>query len=715
MIRRHRPRYTFFRPTIELLEDRCLPSTVANLLDNGPGSLRQALMDTPAGGTVDFQPGLTGTITLTMGGLVIANDLTVSGPGAGAITVSGNHASRVFVVGAGSTVGIAGLTIADGYAGTLGGGIDNAGTLTVTHCTLSGNRADGDGGGVSNSGTLIVNNCTVTSNSAGDRGSGINIAGGGLYNSPSGTLTVTGCDVSHNSVGDGDPILNSFSAGGGIANFGALTVTGSTLSSNSVFCFGSSDGGGIYNFGTLAVTGSTFNGNSTGANPSTGGAGGALFNAGTLTVTDSTVGGNSTSGTGGGIFNQGTRVLYVRNTIVAGNSGGSSPDVSGLLQSQGHNLIGNTQGDSGFEATDLLNVDPLLGPLQDNGGLTQTMALLPGSPAIYAGDITGAPATDQRGFPRILGGAIDIGAFEVQPAGQATHLGFDAPDSTPAGTPFDATVTVLDDFGEPAAGYRGTVRFTLVATAATLAYTYTAADMGHHTFSGLVLPRARLDTVTAADTASPLITGVVTLTVTPATPDHLTLVVAPVILAGTPFIVTATVQDAYGNTVTDYQGTIHFTLSGPLMQTPIYSFMAEDMGSHAFDPQLIYTAGVFTLDGTDYADVAISGTTTFTITPAAATHIAFMVPTAITAGVPFAVTVTVQDAYGNTVTGYTGTVHFTLTGPAMAVADYIFTAADMGSHTFSNLALSQVGDYTLTGVDSADPTISASTLFTVSG
>jgi hypothetical protein len=88
-----------------------------------------------------------------------------------------------------------------------------------------------------------------------------------------------------------------------------------------------------------------------------------------------------------------------------------------VLTSRGHNLIGNTQGGCGFVSSDLLNVNPLLGPLQNNGGPTQTMALLPGSPAINAGDPTDAPAYDQRGpgFPRLVNGHIDIGAFEVQP------------------------------------------------------------------------------------------------------------------------------------------------------------------------------------------------------------------------------------------------------------------------------------------------------------
>jgi hypothetical protein len=124
-------------------------------------------------------------------------------------------------------------------------------------------------------------------------------------------------------------------------------------------------------------------------------------------------------------------MLHARNTIIAGNTALFSPDLSGNLGSLGHNLIGNTQLGSGFDPTDLLNVDPLLGPLQDNGGPTKTMALLPGSPAIDAGDNTDASDWDQRGpgFPRIVNGIIDIGAYEVQdgecsgsPAHSRTHV-----------------------------------------------------------------------------------------------------------------------------------------------------------------------------------------------------------------------------------------------------------------------------------------------------
>src|SRR6516162_9835034 len=110
---------------LELLEGRCLPSTVTNLSDHDPGSLRDAIATTPAGGTVDFQPGLTGTITLTSGQLGISEDLTIAGPGREVITVSGNNASRVFEVFGGTSVTLSGLTVTSGgmTGRFFGGGI----------------------------------------------------------------------------------------------------------------------------------------------------------------------------------------------------------------------------------------------------------------------------------------------------------------------------------------------------------------------------------------------------------------------------------------------------------------------------------------------------------------------------------------------------------------------------------------------------------------
>ena len=137
------PRLARYRPRAEVLEGRCLPSTVTNLNDAGPGSLRDAIANTLSGGTVDFQAGLTGTIVLTTGELSFADNLTITGPGADVITVSGNHASRVFYIPAAVTVDISGLSIADGQADVFGGGgIRNDGTLAVTNCTIGNNYAE---------------------------------------------------------------------------------------------------------------------------------------------------------------------------------------------------------------------------------------------------------------------------------------------------------------------------------------------------------------------------------------------------------------------------------------------------------------------------------------------------------------------------------------------------------------------------------------------
>src|SRR5262249_18005001 len=184
-------------------------------------------------------------------------------------------------------------------------------------------------------------------------------------------------------------------------------------------------GGGIYNefTGTLTVTSSTLSGNAA-TSQDRAGQGGGIYNefSGALTVTSSTLSGNAATDQGGGIYSNGTSaVTNSVNTLIAGNSAPSSPDVAGPLTSQGHNLIGDGSGGSGYTSTDLVGtstnpIDPKLGPLQDNGGPTQTMALLPGSPAIDAGDNAFSPGPfDPRGprFARIPNGVIHIRALRV--------------------------------------------------------------------------------------------------------------------------------------------------------------------------------------------------------------------------------------------------------------------------------------------------------------
>jgi hypothetical protein len=472
---------------LETLETRCLPSTVTNLDDAGDGSLRQAILDTPSGGTVDFLAGLSGTITLATGELAIGKDLTIGGPGSDVITVSGNQSSRIFEIAANVTVDISGLTIADGYSGAAGSGIYTIGTLVLTGSVLT--RNSGVGTAIYNIGTMTVINSTLSGNTL------------------SGSITNNGTmDLSFSAVTGNSSNGNA----GGIRNGGMMTIRNSTISDNAAI----SAGGGILNGGTLTITDSTISGNSSLARY-----GGGISNSdgATLTVTSCTISNNSAP-IGGGIYNFNQGTLNLRNTILAGNAAPNSPDVVGVLTSQGYNLIGDGTGGSGYDATDLVGmagspIDPLLGPLQDNGGPTQTRALLAGSSALNAGDPTLLGVADQRGVLR--SGGVNIGAYRAS----ATAFVLSAPDTVQAGVPFDVTVMAVDPFGEVALGYTGTVTFGSSdgdpAVVLPSDYTFTADDAGMVVFpGGVTLVTEGDQTITATDTSDGTITGTATVTVT---------------------------------------------------------------------------------------------------------------------------------------------------------------------------------------------------------
>jgi CSLREA domain-containing protein len=312
-------------------------------------------------------------------------------------------------------------TATQGGADDGGGGIRNAGTLTVTGSTFSGNNSPG-GGGILNHLHMTVINSTFSENTA-TYGAGIlngiytcqnpngclndatientifsgNTAanqGGAMYSHWNSTVTVRASTFSNNTSPNG---------GGAVLNYGAnVTITGSTFSENS-----SNRGGGIYNStGPLAVTNSTFSGN----NATDKGGGILNFEGGTLTLTNSTFSGNSApAGNGGGIRNENTTTLI--NTIVANSTNGGN--CSGTITNGGYNLDSGTSCGWGTNSGSKSSTNPMLGALTDNGGLTQTMALLAGSTAIDAvvGDVN-CPTTDQRGVARPQRIRCDIGAYE---------------------------------------------------------------------------------------------------------------------------------------------------------------------------------------------------------------------------------------------------------------------------------------------------------------
>jgi hypothetical protein len=472
----HLRRPRSYRPRLERLEERDVPTilTVTTLLDNVAGSLRAEVLPAQDGDRIQFADGLGGQITLTTGEIALNHSIRIEGPGLDVIQVSGNHNGRIFNVAANQTVSISGLTIKDGAltgqgdgggilndgmltvtesalsdnaAPDAGGGIYNTGVLTLDRSALSGNDARNVGGALFNSGgTVAITNCTISGNTAGYQAGGIDNVGGPLTITDStvsgnsaldgagvvntnfgGTLTFTRCTVSGNTAGR---------EGGGILNGATLRVTDSGVRDNTAL-----DGAGVYNASgtSVAVTGSTFSGNratrdggglmSVGRNVSVlnstfsdnvaGGQGGGVYNFylnSLLTLADSTVSGNAAGGQGGGVATATGPETDVRNSLIAGNSAGSSPDVVRALRSLGHNLIGDGTGGSGYADTDLVGtaanpIDPRLGPLQDNGGSTKTMALLPGSPALNAGDPAELGTPDQRGVVR--GGGVNVGAYQA--------------------------------------------------------------------------------------------------------------------------------------------------------------------------------------------------------------------------------------------------------------------------------------------------------------
>ena len=358
------------------------PVIVTNLDDNGDGSLRWALDTVGNGGFVAFDPALAGgTVTLTSGPLVTGKQVTVDAASAPGITVSGGGTDRVLIVNSGADVTVRQLAISNGFGWQLGGGVINNGALTLDHVTVSDNLMATDVGQFWQ-------------------------GGGGIYNGEFASLTLVDSTVMNNTAGW---------SGGGVFSFfnTSTTITRSTISNN----LSNDVGGGLRLLGNADITNSTISGN-----VSTGWYGGAIFlTDGVVNMVNSTVADNvsppfAPAAIFVGTFGDGSATLNLGNSIVAANVTEGcflAPFGPGpvAINSLGSNVF--SDGTCFPVGSDQIVGDALLGPLADNGGPTETQALLAGSPAIDAADNAVCPATDQRGLARDA--SCDVGAYEFVP------------------------------------------------------------------------------------------------------------------------------------------------------------------------------------------------------------------------------------------------------------------------------------------------------------
>jgi hypothetical protein len=625
---------------LDALEDRFLLSTitVTNTNDSGPGSLRSAILNAPSGATINFAANLDGqTIGLTSGQLALRKNLTITGPGADRLTVSGTNTSRVFDIQS-ATVALSGLTITGGNAGLFAGGgilITSTGSLALDGDTISGNRTGGNGGGVSNNpmGTLTVTNSTFSGNRASQ--------GGALDNAGTASLTNSTLDGNTANGASGNPQVG---IGGGINNSGSLTLANDTIAGNVAQGLMGSAGGGVGSSTPYRATNTIIAQNRamTGPDVEPPPAGtpnligtdpklGPLQNNGGPTPTRALLAGSPAldAGTAAGApaadqrgvprtggVNLGAYQASATTLVVAGFPSSVTAGTAGQVVVTAQDPFG--QPALGYTGTvRLTSSDPRAGlpadhafTTADNGahGFSATLKTA-GTQALTATDTANGNLTGTQSAIAVTPAALDHFGVTTSVDGG----------STVAGTPFDLTVVAQDAFNNTVTGYTGTVTFSSAdpfGATSPGAYTFTVADAGAHTFAaGATLYTAGTWGVTATDAVTGLV-GSDFVLVTPA-PAVAFQVLAPTsVVPGAAFDVTVIALDPYRNIDTNYQGAVTFATSDPdpgVVLPAAYTFQPGDAGVATFSGGVtLFTPGDQTLTATDTAG-GITGSATVTV------------------------------------------------------------------------------------------------------
>jgi uncharacterized repeat protein (TIGR01451 family) len=437
---------------------------VTNTNASGAGSLPDTVAQANGiAGTHTINITVTGTLTLTSA-IGVGESMIINGPsGAPGFTIDGGGSAQLVVIqpitSSSGPVTMNNLTFSNGYSATSGGAIVvSAGTtLNVADCTFSLNTAVTAGGAIAvgNGATLGVLRSTFSINSA-TAATGSAVGGGAIWADTNSTVSVVNSMFAGNIA---TATLND-TGGGGINFHGAsLLIQGSTFTGNYATGF---LGGALLLFGTTGIENSTF------VNNNASFSGGAIYvSAGSADIRNATITANAPNNEGvlcGGLavasFGAPAPSASIRNTILTRNSGspdkGSALDCVGPVTSNGYNILGDRNNGCNFGAHDIGSYAPQLGALGSNGGPTQTLVPLAGSPAIDAGDPAGCLALgggvmviDQRGLPRPVGPRCDIGAVEVQ-AGAATPPALTAafnPVTITAGQTSTLTFTITNPAG----------------------------------------------------------------------------------------------------------------------------------------------------------------------------------------------------------------------------------------------------------------------------